>query len=68
MAQGDKYIGTMIGTMDGECESKSKYITVEVATSSAAVTASSEDKLDAVATDTTFPSSMTSTGAVPSAG
>ena len=37
MAEGNKYIGTMIGTMDGECESKSKYITVEVATSSAAV-------------------------------
>jgi hypothetical protein len=37
MAQGKKFIGTMIGTMDGMCESRSKYITVEVAKSSAAV-------------------------------
>ena len=37
MASGKKFIGTMIGTIDGLYESKSKYITVEVAKSSAAV-------------------------------
>lgn len=37
MAQGKKFIGYMIGTIDGFYESKSKYITVEVAESNAAV-------------------------------
>lgn len=36
MAKGKNYIGTVIGTIDGEYESKSKYITVEVAESTAA--------------------------------
>lgn len=37
MAPGRKFIGTMIGTIDGLYESKSKYITVEVAESEAAI-------------------------------
>lgn len=36
MTSGKKFIGYMIGTLDGQYESKSKYITVEVAESSAA--------------------------------
>ena len=36
MAHGKKFIGYMIGTIDGQYESKSKYITVEVAESTAA--------------------------------
>ena len=36
MASGKKFIGYMIGTLDGKYESKSKYITVEVADTSAA--------------------------------
>ena len=36
MASGKKFIGYMIGTLDGQYESKSKYITVEVADTSAA--------------------------------
>ena len=36
MAPGKKFIGYMIGTIDGVYESKSKYITVEVAESTAA--------------------------------
>lgn len=37
MAPGKKFIGTMIGTIDGLYESKSKYITVEVAESEASM-------------------------------
>lgn len=37
MASGKKFIGYMIGTLDGQYESKSKYITVEVADTTAAI-------------------------------